>query len=165
MVAVSISVSAPPEPVLPPSSIDAVSVTSPSKSRGGAKLSCDGLARYALISAIVPDSVSELVPPPVTLTLPPATALSVPASTLNATVTMLPPASTSETEIPSNETDVSSSVDQLGGSAMSGGSLTGVTVILTTSTSDNGPPEPVLPSSSTVIVNGTVPKKSAAGAK
>ena len=48
---------------------------------------------------------------------------------------------------------------------MSGGSLTGVTVMVATSTSDNGPPKPVLPLSSTVIVNGTVPLKSAPGMK
>src|SRR5689334_6609891 len=111
------------------------------------------------MSVIVPTNDNEAVPAPVTVTLPAEAADSVPVSTVNVAVTLLFAESESDTVIPVNARVTSSSVVQPGGNVIDGGSLTATTVMVATSVSDSGPPDPVLPPSSTAIVSVTSPLK------
>ena len=110
MVRVSTSVNAPPVPVLPPSSVVMVRVTAPDALDTGVNTGADPDARYALMLASVPDSVSEPVPDPATVTEPPAVAAMVPALTASVTVIDPDAASTSVTDRPVNASAISSLV-------------------------------------------------------
>ena len=110
MVRVSTSVSAPPVPVLPPSFVVMVSVTAPDVLAAGVNTGAEPEARYALMLASVPVSVSEPVPDPPTVTEPPAVAAIVPALTASVTVIEPAAASTSATDKPVRASATSSLV-------------------------------------------------------
>ena len=102
IVAVSVSVSAPPLPVLPPSFVVIVSVTLPgdTDANRGAEV-----ARKLLIALTEPVNVMEPVPLPETVTPPAATAVSVPLDTESVVDTTALPASASAIARPVRASD------------------------------------------------------------
>ena len=109
IVRVSMSVSAPPVPVLPPSSVVMVKVTAPLASGAGVNTGAEA-PRNVLMLANVPVSVSVPVLEPLTITPPPLTAVSLPEPTSSVTVIEPAAASTSDTDRPVRVTAVSSLV-------------------------------------------------------
>ncbi len=137
MVLVSVSVNAPPEPVLPRSSVTIVKVTLPFMLAIGVKRGFDAPAKKALIFAIVPDNATELVPDPATVTPPLVVADNVPESTDKVTFIAPDPASTSAIDNPAKANVVSSFVLKLAGKVLTGASFTADTLIVTESESVN----------------------------
>ncbi len=109
MVNKSMASIAPPDPVLPPSLVVMVNVTSAVALSAG--LNVGGVAlRNALMSVRFPDSVSAAVPLSPTVTPVPPVADSVPSLTESVTLIAAVPASTSETDRPFRLRSVSSIV-------------------------------------------------------
>ena len=155
----SLSVLAPPEPVLPPSLVSMVSVADELDEKVGAVAS-----RKALMLATLPLSVKEAVPLLVTVTPPPDTAASVPVVTLKVVVTTpAAPASTSDTDSPANTTGALLLPAKVAGKVLTGASLTAARVMMLVSVSVLMPPVPMLPPSLVVMVNTTSPLKFVTG--
>ncbi len=124
-VMVWVSVSAPPEPVLPPSSMWTVSVTSAVALAAVVNVTLLA-AMKALILATVPfKDMADAVPP--TVTPPPDVAESDPLLTERVTTTELLPASTSLKLMPVNAPATSSVTAIAAGTVATGASFTAVT--------------------------------------
>ena len=164
MVAVSVSLRAPPEPVLPPSLLVMVSVTLPLALAAGVNTGwLAPAASQALMLATVPVSVSVPVPEPVTVTPPDEVPARVPEATPSVTETGLAAASISAMARPARATLVSSLVVNDTGKVLTGASLTALMLMARVSTSVRVPPEPVLPLSEVVMVSVTGPLAWATG--
>ena len=168
MPTVSVSVNAPPEPVLPWSSVVSVRVTAPLKSAFGSN---DMPSSAALMLAAVPVNVivlSALPSPTVKLRPSVCARVKVPSLTPSVTCRSAPPTSRSLTEIRlpfrmEKTSEPSSSTFCATGTVLSGASFTALTVMPTVSVSASAPPEPVFPWSSVARVRVTAPLKSAFG--
>src|SRR5262245_3426250 len=137
-VTVSVSLCAPPTPVLPWSVVATVSTTGAVPPGAVVKPTLEP-ARKALMLPTVPVSVSAPVPEPPTATPPPDVAARVPDGTDSVTSIALAPASTSAIAIPVIALAMSSVTVIEAGTAFAGASFTGFTVMATASTRCNPP--------------------------
>ena len=125
IVLMSLSISAPPAPVLPPSLVSIVNVMEPAvaDTKVGAVLE-----RNVLILASVPLRVMELVPLPVTVTPPPEVAERLPELTLSVVVMVPERASTSTMERPDNGREDPAPAVNDAGNVLTGASLRAFTI-------------------------------------
>src|SRR5262245_45118959 len=168
MVSVSESLGAPPGPELPRSFVTTVSIAVPAKAGGGVKMRPVAAARVVLTAASGANSVTRPDPFPVTLAAVTAPVtdvftVSFPVVTFRTTDTGFAPASTSAMLIPERDSGVSAGVELVGGSVLTGASLRALTAIDAVSVSVSGPPVPLWPRSSVVMVSVTGPLAFSAG--
>ena len=132
MLRMSVSLCAPPSPVLPPSLVTMVNVTEPLALLTGTYTGVrTPVLKKLLIWATVPASVMLVVPLPVTVTPPAVAAVSLPLETLNVTVTEPGAASASLICKLLSTMLLSSSMVKLAGSVLTGASLMAATLMLT----------------------------------
>ena len=144
MVAWSLSTSAPPEPVLPPSSVVSVSVSSPKKSSAPRYTTLPAAASSALICASVPESVTLPPPLPSTVAPPTAATVSVPCATDSVVVNVAELASTSVIASPPSAASVFASTSYEVGAVLTGASLTAVNVTVASPRLASPPPSSTL---------------------
>src|SRR5882724_5132421 len=166
MATVSVSPSAPPEPVLPRSLVVTVRLALPLKLPVGANTRP---LRAVLMLVRLPVTVTVAVPLPLTVRPEMPARVSTPLVAASVTWTMLLPASTSAMEmaLPAAVLKVSvpsSFMAWAAGTVFTGASFTALTVMATVSTSVLAPPEPVLPRSLVVTVRLALPLKLPVGA-
>src|SRR5882724_6423846 len=165
MATVSVSPSAPPEPVLPRSLVVTVRLAAPLKLPVGWNTRP---LRAVLMLARLPVTVTVPVPLPLTVSPDVPARVSTPLVAASVTWTLLLPASTSAMEMAlppalENVSVPSSFMAWAAGTVLTGASFTALTVMATVSTSVWAPPEPVLPRSLVVTVRLAAPLKLPAG--
>ena len=165
----SVSISAPPAPVLPRSLVVTVSWLAPFTSRSGTKRSPPAAARVVLIADSEASRVTLVEPLALTspAATPPATVVSTesvaPLWTLTTTRIVAAPASGSAMLMPPTLTGVSSSVVRLAGTVLTGARFWSLTVIAMVSVAVSAPPAPELPRSSAKTVKVSLPLTFRAG--
>src|SRR5215510_4759409 len=162
----SLSLRAPPEPVLPWSLVVTVRLAAPLKLPVGANTRP---LRAVLMLARLPVTVTVAVPLPLTVRPEVPASVSTPLVAASVTWTLLLPASTSAIEMAlplavENVSVPSSLMVCAPGTVLTGASLTAFTVMATESLSPRAPPEPVLPWSLVVTVRLAAPLKLPVGA-
>ena len=160
----SLSLWAPPLPVLPWSLVATVSVTAEVALAAVVKVTFEA-ATKALRLVALPVRTRVPVPDPTTVTPPPAVAASAPLPTDRVTCRFAEPASTSATEMPVSAVATSSVTAIEAGTVLTGASLIAVTLSVTLSVSVRVPPLPVLPWSLVLTVSVTAPSALAAVVK
>src|SRR5262247_4124590 len=162
----SLSLRAPPEPVLPWSLVVTVRLAAPLKLLVGANTRP---LRAVLMLARLPVTVTVAVPLPLTVRPEVPASVSTPLVAAKVTWTLELPASTSAIEMAlplavENVSVPSSLMVCAPGTVLTGASFTALTVMATESLSLRAPPEPVLPWSLVVTVRLAAPLKLPVGA-
>src|SRR5215468_5795452 len=165
MVTESVSLSGPPEPVLPWSLVVTVRLAAPLKLPVGWNTK-----PFSAVLMLARLPVTVIVPVPLPLTVRPVVParVSTPLVAAKVTCTLELPASTSAMLIAfplalENVSVPSSFMVWAAGRVLTGASFTELTVMVTESVSLSGPPEPVLPWSLVVMVRLAAPLKLAVG--